>query len=420
MRKSLTLEDRMFRTFAQLESIVLSGGPGIPVHQKAKSLRGVYNHIITLLREECIRREQIKNHEFLGQFLHCLVYDFRLIEAEDLCIQFIQISSTQEGFDYGTLYILECLITILAIGQRQRKMKKVLDPFIKRLKVILDQFSATIGSWIPSPTTSDDEKVGEFTSAILETREPDIFAILNYQRIIAMFFRVIDRLTVSEALFQFTIRISQLILGPDHPNTLLCQRCLATQYHELQQNTRAEKIYLQLINTTKSAIRPDQKELLEYEASLAEVYCDESRYAEAEKCYLQAISLSEVIHGPNDLKTLNFQFCLAVMYQNQSRYHEAEDIMLRVIQMAQLVHEAGSSLFVSGHMAGLVKLYHDWGDFDKAERASTQFIHYSRFTEKHPSTMSDTELMSQLRAIVARMRDHAKRPPPINSPQINQ
>lgn len=413
MRKSHTLENQMRRTLAQLESTILSREPEISFTQKAISLRGVYNHIITLLREECLRREQIKYPEFPGLVVYCLAWNFRLTEAEHLCTQFVEFSSTQKGFEHVTVYMLQSLKMILSLF-KQQQMNQVLKPFMKRIVTISIQFRATVKSWISSSTECEgDERAEKSRSTIEGTPKSEIIAILNSQRIIAILFKDIGELTVSEALFQSTISESQIILGSHHPDTLYCQKRLAKQYHELRQNTKAEKIYLELINTTKSATCPDQTEILGYLQGLGAVYRYESRYAEAEQCYLQAISLSEEIHGPNDLGTLDFQFLLAVVYQNQSRYQEAEDVMLRVIQIKQFALGAERPLIVSADMTSLVVLYHEWGAFDKVEQASTQFEDYFSSVEEYSSSF-DTEIICELRELrenVARIRAHAKRSP---------
>lgn len=183
-----------------------------------------------------------------------LICDIRFKAAEHLCTQFIQVSSTQEGNDHLTLAMLEIKTGIYKLRHRTYETIEVVCQFLDRITTISSRNHAAIGHAILLSTQSRVME-GLKNPTVTETAEDALLAALDGQRIIAILFKRIERITVSEDLFLRTIIDSHTLLGPAHPMTLLCQRHLVMQYHELQQNKKGEKLYLQIIGIDLHEVR---------------------------------------------------------------------------------------------------------------------------------------------------------------------
>lgn len=147
MRTKTTLEPQMLRTMDQLSTTLRAqflqhfGQKTTHWSHFISCENTLYRqhmpHILTVLREECVRREQIKYSELITVVSGCLMLDMRLKNAEGLLTQFIENWYMQEGFnglgDFRLfIFIVDILSTIYGRQQRTQEIKEVLCRVLDR------------------------------------------------------------------------------------------------------------------------------------------------------------------------------------------------------------------------------------------------------------------------------------------------
>jgi hypothetical protein len=148
-------------------------------------------HILTVLREECVRREQIKYSELIAVVSRCLMLDMRFKDAEGLLTQFIENWYMQEGLkglgDFGLfIFIVDSLSRIYSRQQRTQESKEVLCRFLDIGTTISIQNRVSMQLRALSSTEYDrDERAQRFVSTVMENPELDVLAALEIQHLLA-------------------------------------------------------------------------------------------------------------------------------------------------------------------------------------------------------------------------------------------
>ena len=138
-------------------------------------------------------------------------------------------------------------------------------------------------------------------------------------------FRHRARLRPGEALEAFHSWIPEweLLLGPDHPQTLTSRNNLAVAYETAGDLGRAIPLFAQTLTDRERILGPDHPQTLTSGNNLAGAYQAAGDLVRAIPLYTQTLTDSERILGPNHPDTLTSRNNLALALWADARPHEA-------------------------------------------------------------------------------------------------
>jgi RNA polymerase sigma factor (sigma-70 family) len=123
----------------------------------------------------------------------------------------------------------------------------------------------------------------------------------------------------------------QLLLGPDHPDTLNSRNSLAAAYLAAGRVAEAIPLFEQILAVRQRMLGPDDPETLTSQNNLASAYQDAGRVAEAIRLYEPNLEVRERLLGPDHPSTLNSLGNLAAAYLGVGRAAEAIPLLERTL-----------------------------------------------------------------------------------------
>ncbi len=138
------------------------------------------------------------------------------------------------------------------------------------------------------------------------------------------------RYAEAEALLQRSLRISEQVLGPEHPYTAATLSALATLYHNQGKYAEAEPLYQRALRISEQAEGPKHRDTARILHELARLYHNQGKYAEAEPLYQHALRIKEQSLVPEHPSTLMTLESYAYLLRQMQRTQEAKKLEARV------------------------------------------------------------------------------------------
>jgi tetratricopeptide (TPR) repeat protein len=202
---------------------------------------------------------------------------------------------------------------------------------------------------------------------------------------------------LAEPLYLRALRIKELALGPEHPNTGAALHALASLYHDQGKHELAEPLYLRALHIHEQALGPEHPDTGTALHALARLYHDQGKYESAEPLYLRALHIHEQALGPEHPDTGASLHALALLYHDQGNYELAEPLYLRALRIAELAlgpehPDTGAALHA------LASLYHDQGKYALAEPLYLRALRIAELAlgPEHPDTGAALHALASL------------------------
>jgi tetratricopeptide (TPR) repeat protein len=140
------------------------------------------------------------------------------------------------------------------------------------------------------------------------------------------------------ARFAKAAAVNEVVLGPDHPDTLTSQSDLGAAFYSAGRIAEAIALHRSTLKRREAKLGPDHPSTLNSRHNLAIAYHDAGRIAEAIALLEGTLKLYEAKLGPDHPRTLNSRDALATEYQDAGRIPEAIALYegMRDLQEAKL------------------------------------------------------------------------------------
>jgi tetratricopeptide (TPR) repeat protein len=169
---------------------------------------------------------------------------------------------------------------------------------------------------------------------ILGPEHPDTLAARHY---LARAVLKQGRYAEAESAYRELVRLREKVLGPEHQDTLTSRNNLAASLNLQGKYSEAEAEYRAVLKLREKVLGSEHPDTLANRNNLAGILSRQGKFAEAETEYLAVIKLKEKVLGPEHPGTLTTRSNLGYVLARQGRYSEAEIEDRNVIKLQEKV-----------------------------------------------------------------------------------
>jgi len=162
------------------------------------------------------------------------------------------------------------------------------------------------------------------------------------------------------------LQIRELLLGAEHPDTVMSLNNLADLFHRQGKYAEAENLYQRALTIRENVLGVEHPDTAKSLCNLAILYYFQGMYAEAEPLHLRALAIQEKVLGSEHLDTARSLNNLANVYLHQDKYAEAENLYQRALTIRENVLGAEHPDTASS-LNNLAIWHKDQGNYAEAE-----------------------------------------------------
>ena len=223
---------------------------------------------------------------------------------------------------------------------------------------------------------------------------PEHYDTLRIVSGLATTYRYQGRLADAKKLEMQVLETRKRLLGVEHSHTLISMNNLAAIYSQLRRWAEAIELNLQVLETRKRLLGIEHPDTLIGMNNLATIYHEQGRKAEAKELQMQVFEMRKRVLGVEHPSTLISMDNLALTYTYQQRYAKALELNLQVLETRKRVLgvEHPDTLI---SMNNLATIYYEQGRWAEAKELLMQVIERRKrvLGVEHPNTlMSMTNL----------------------------
>ncbi len=179
----------------------------------------------------------------------------------------------------------------------------------------------------------------------------------------------------------------EIVLGPEHPDTVHSMHSLAVAYLDQRRWQKAEELLVQVLALTRKTLGEEHENTLISLNNLASTYMAQGRWQEAERLQVQVLALKRKTLGEEHADTLSSMHHLANTYYSTGRRDEAVELMTTVVdQRTKTIGPDHPSTLNSMHQLALI--YEGMGHHREAVELKNVVDQYTRVLgSDHPRTL---------------------------------
>lgn len=136
----------------------------------------------------------------------------------------------------------------------------------------------------------------------------------------------------SASLARGAFEITERVLGPDNPQTLVTMANYASQLQKQGDHTGAEPLFCRALDGFERVLGPDHPYTIIAAKFLAGFYGDKGDYARAEPLLVRALETNERVLGEEHQDTLFTANNLGLLYLDARRFADAEPLLRRSME----------------------------------------------------------------------------------------
>ncbi|KAJ7716785.1 hypothetical protein B0H16DRAFT_1701222 [Mycena metata] len=179
------------------------------------------------------------------------------------------------------------------------------------------------------------------------------------------------------------------LLGEDHPETLIAMGNLASIYSKLGEFQKAEGLEVLVLEQCTKVLGEDHPRTLLTMGNLASTYSDLGEFQKAEKLQVLVLEKCTKLLGEDHPSTLLAMDNLAQTYSALGQFQKAKELQVLVLEkcIKLLGEDHPNTLLVMGNLA---TTYSEVGEFQKAEKLMVLVLDKCTklLGEDHPNTLS--------------------------------
>ncbi|MDE6889540.1 MAG: tetratricopeptide repeat protein, partial [Eubacterium sp.] len=191
----------------------------------------------------------------------------------------------------------------------------------------------------------------------------------------------------AERLYEKSLRISERVLGEEHPDTATSYNNLAFVYESQGEYRKAEELYKKSLGIRERVLGKEHPSTAINYNNLAGVYMRQGKYRKAEELYEKSLRISERVLGEEHSFTGTSYNNLAEVYENQGEYRKAEELYEKSLRVRERVlgKEHPDTAESYNNLAGV---YESQGEYGKAEELYEKSLRIRErvLGEEHPDT----------------------------------
>ncbi|KAI1325937.1 TPR repeat protein [Xylariaceae sp. FL0255] len=188
----------------------------------------------------------------------------------------------------------------------------------------------------------------DLLTTMLEAAEPLLSQVLERQKArglgdnndlalrsmngLALIFNKQGRLTEAESLSLQAWEKSKMVLGLDHPQTLIYMSTLADTYYKKERWDGAELLQVKVLEKSKMILGLDHPDTLLSMCNLAHTYYQQERWKEAALLDVQVLEKRKMVLGSDHPDTLVAMHNLACTWGKQGRIQDAFRVMEQCVE----------------------------------------------------------------------------------------
>lgn len=176
------------------------------------------------------------------------------------------------------------------------------------------------------------------------------------------------------------LRIRQIQLGPDHPDTLSTICNLGWVYSAQSRYAEAEEQFTRALQGARLVLKDGHGTTIYSMHGLADVYNMQGRFEEAERAFRRVLDAGKQIWDANHPEILETKNGLGVLHARQKRYDEAEKLFLEAFEGRRLkLGDAHPHTLES--INNLIDLYEAWNKPEEAGEWRAELSQMEDFEE---------------------------------------
>jgi len=148
---------------------------------------------------------------------------------------------------------------------------------------------------------------------------------------------ILGKYQQAEETYRETVKLAEMVLGCEHPDTLRSMMNLATVLNYQGKYVEAEQIHRQTLELMERILGLEHPDTLRSMMNLATVLESQGKYVEAEQIHRQTLELMERILGLEHPDTLGNMMNLATVLNRQGKYVEAEQILRQTLELMERI-----------------------------------------------------------------------------------
>ena len=141
----------------------------------------------------------------------------------------------------------------------------------------------------------------------------------------------------AEVWYEKSLRISEKVLGEEHPNTATIYNNLAMVYNDRGEYEKAEELYEKSLRISEKVLGEEHPDTAASYNNLAEMYRIQGEYEKAEKLNEKSLRIREKLLGEEHPDTAESYNNLALVYRIQGEYEKAEKLNEKSLRIREKV-----------------------------------------------------------------------------------
>jgi tetratricopeptide (TPR) repeat protein len=192
----------------------------------------------------------------------------------------------------------------------------------------------------------------------------------------------------AEEMHRQALELREKVLGPEHLDTLASINDLAVVLAEQGKYEVAEEMHRQALELRKKVLGPEHPATLASMNNLGVVLAEQGKYKAAEEMHRQALELCKKVLGPKYPETLTSIDNLRVVLKKQGKYEAAEEMHRQALELREKVL-GPEHLDTLASINDLAVVLAEQGKYDAAKEMHRQALelHKKVLGPEHPNTL---------------------------------
>jgi tetratricopeptide (TPR) repeat protein/DNA-binding XRE family transcriptional regulator len=206
---------------------------------------------------------------------------------------------------------------------------------------------------------------------------PEHLSVARLFHNFALLYRIQGKYEQAETLCEKALRIREQALGPMHPDVISSLNMLANFYSEEGKYKQAEPLHQRVLRIREQILEPEHPHLAGSLNNLAMLYTELGKYEQAEPMFHRALAIREHVLGPEHPLVAEPLNNLALLYMELGKYEQAEPMFHRALAIWEQALGPKHPQ-VAEPLNNLALLYTELGKYEQAGRSGLQALQVSK------------------------------------------
>jgi serine/threonine protein kinase/Tfp pilus assembly protein PilF len=201
----------------------------------------------------------------------------------------------------------------------------------------------------------------------------------------------------AEPLFDKALGTQRLMVGNEHPSTLMCVYYFARLYTDQGHYEKADNLLNEALQIARRRFREEHPLTLRLLNAIAALHTNQKQYGQAERLFDEALKGRRRELGDDHPETLETINDLGILHRQWKHYKQAEKLLTEALEKRKIkLGDDHPHTLQSEHELAL--LYKEQGEYDKAEPFLVEAVEGRRLKlgDTHPHTLESWNNLIEL------------------------